>query len=238
MKHFLTTVAAVVALTVLAAGAKASTIATLSDWCVNVNGDISTACNGAGGGSAAISLAGFDTTIGTNNLGSIVVKLGAGLAQSVLVYMDYDLNFATAGSFQDYGTVAGTAGTGVSYELEDPNVSNIFNDFAGDALTGSNTVGVFSGPPTQCCDVSWALGVNLNVTTSATVTFAVSTTAPAAGFYLEQTNGQDTTQHIFLSETVVQGGGGGGSTVPKPASLVLLGAGLAGLSLLRKRNAA
>jgi hypothetical protein len=85
----------------------------LADWCVNFNGDISTACNGAGSGGASgtgsISLSGFDSTLepGTNGLGSITVTLGAGLNQSLAFYADYDVDFSTFGSFQDYGAIAG-----------------------------------------------------------------------------------------------------------------------------------
>jgi hypothetical protein len=253
MKWFFATLAVAAAMAVVPQHASAATVASLQDWCFNVDGvNVSTnACNTGGPVSlpANVNGASFDFTLGSsdpgypttaasNSLGSVTITLGSGASQYVLAYMDYDLNYNNAASNQDSGTaVNGPPGAGVSYELSDPNTSTIFNDFTANALTNTNNVGTYGGPNTPCCDVSWALGVDLDVATTQTVTFTVSTVAPASGFYLEQTNGIDDTQHIFLSETV------GGSVapppgIPEPASLVLLATGLAGVFLLRKRKAA
>jgi hypothetical protein len=79
--------------------------------------------------------------------------------------------------------------------------------------------------------------VNLDLATSSIVTFTVSDAPPASGFYLQQTNSQDPTQNIYLSESV-EALGGPGPGVPEPGSLVLLGTGIAGIFLLRRRIAA
>jgi hypothetical protein len=68
---------------------------------------------------------------GANTLGTITVDIGTG-AQLAAVYMDYDVDFSQYGSFQDYGVTGGAIGATQSYELADPNVSNIFSDFAAD----------------------------------------------------------------------------------------------------------
>jgi hypothetical protein len=219
----------------------------LADWCVNVDGDISTACNGAGSGGSldghTINLGGFDTTLETglnnNTLGSIVVTLGPGDDQSALVYMDYDIDFNSYGSFQDYGTVHGGPPSGVSYELNDPNTSNIFNDFAdGTPLPNNNAVPTFGGPNQACCDVAWALGVgDINVPPGghATVTFTVSNSAPSTSFYLQQTNG-DLGNNIYLSENVTTGGSGPPPVIPEPREGVLLLAALAGAFFVLKKR--
>src|ERR1700692_1763963 len=84
--------------------------AVLNDWCLNINGDSSSACNPTAPGSlpANVNGSGFDFTLNnppgtTNTLGSLKITLGSGNGQSVFAYMDYDLNFAASGSFQDIG---------------------------------------------------------------------------------------------------------------------------------------
>jgi hypothetical protein len=247
MKWFFAALA--VAVAVVPQGASASTIASLNDWCFNING-VSVATNACNQG-PPVTLPGnvdgsnfdftltsadpnFPETAAQNNLGSVSITVGAG-TQYVLAYMDYELNYNVTASFEDYGTVNGTPGAGVSYEMDDPNSSNIYNDFAANGLTDQNNVGTPSGAP--CCDVSWALGVNLDLATSSIVTFTVSDAPPASGFYLQQTNSQDPTQNIYLSESV-EALGGPGPGVPEPGSLVLLGTGIAGIFLLRRRIAA
>ena len=210
----------------------------LNDWCVNVNGDTASLCNGAGSSLSGVDASGFDKTLSpsANTLGSISVTLTA--AGYASVYMDYDLDFATFGSFQDSGATHGALPAGVSYELDDPNTSNIFSDFATSSLLNTNNVGTASGPLTPCCDVSWALGVQ--TTEAGTLKFTVSTVQPA-GFYLQQTN-FDVGDSIYLSESFTPNGGGTtggttGGTVPEPSSWGLLGTSVVVLALngLRKR---
>lgn len=222
----------------------ASANVVLNDWCVNLNGDISV-CNGgpASGGSSSVNLSAWDQTLSpaSNTLGTITVNIGTG-TQLVAVYMDYDVDFSLYGSFQDYGVTGGTIGATQSYELADPNVSNIFSDFAGDPgpLPDTNTVGTYAPPAPPCCDVSWALEESLTVDpalySGGTVTFTVGTTAPTSGFYLQQTNGNPGGDTIYLSDSVsltpvVSSG------IPEPSSIVLFGvAALAASLLLRRRQ--
>jgi hypothetical protein len=126
--------------------------------------------------------------------------------------MDYDLDFFTYGSFQDYGTVNGTALAGVTWEMDDPNVSTIFSDFVSNSLTDVNNVSTPGGPPNVCCDVSWALGVENPLDVPAYITFSVSTTPPT-GFYLQQTN-FDVGDSIYLTYSV--------APVPEGSTLGLL----------------
>ncbi len=188
----------------------------LADWCFNSNGNINT-CNGG-----TMSPAGtFDSTLepSANNLGSISFALTAG--QYASAYMDYDLDFVKYGSFQDSGATHGALPAAGSYELADPNTSNIFTDFASNTLNNTNTVGTPSGPPSACCDVSWALSYKASV--AGTVTFTVSTTAPASGFYLQQTS-FDAGDSIYLSESFTPGKAPPPPppNVPEPATLLLI----------------
>jgi len=203
----------------------------LADWCFNVNGSVdsssvannpSNACNGGTNSAlASVNTSGWDSTAepSNNTLGSVVITLTPGQNNNVAFYADYDVDFATLGSFDDFGTAHGSLPANWGYELDDPNTSNIFFDFAANTLANTNHVGTPSGLPNQCCDVAWALGIRnifVPLGSSATVTFMVSTVQPTSGFYLQQTN-QDTNNSIYLTANVP------GTTTgsPEPSTLVL-----------------
>jgi hypothetical protein len=198
-------------------GLSASTTG-LNDWCFNLNGNTSTACNGTSSNFGSGST--FDTTrtgTGPNALGAASFSLAAG--QFALAYMDYDLDvFASppSGPAQDSGSANGVPVPGVmTYELDDPNASNIFTDFSNNALMNTNNVGSYGAPPNPCCDVSWALGFQNTTGLDGTITFTVSTSAPLTGFYLQQTNGiygdSIYLSAAFTPSTVI------GQPVPEPA---------------------
>src|ERR1035441_5448535 len=88
-----------IGLIVTAQSAKADVV--LNDWCVNLNGDTSIACNGAPGGGGGIDLSHFDTTLSptANNLGYVSVTLASGFSGYVSFYADYDVSFDLYGSF-------------------------------------------------------------------------------------------------------------------------------------------
>jgi hypothetical protein len=234
---------ATLALAASAFHASAATQVGLADWCVNLNGDINTACNGGGGGGASgtgsISLSSFSTLLenGTNNntLGSITVTLGAGANQYVGFYADYDVSYNTQGSFLDSASTHGAVTAGETYEVDDPNSSNIFNDFSGNSLNDKNNVGTPANkPPTVCCDVSFAMmfgGLG-----PGTVTFTVGIGAPASGFYIEQTN-VVTGASIFLSGLYTPSGmmPPPPPGVPEPSTF-FMGLGAMGLAWAFKRR--
>jgi hypothetical protein len=242
MKNSIVPVAIILAL----AGVTAQAQTELADWCVNLNGDTSTACNGAGSGGASpgggsIDLSGFDQTLEpiTNVLGSVVVNLATGNDQYAVFYADYDLDFATYGSFDDSASTNGSLPAGYSYSINDPNATDsslpfgvtLFDQFYNNALDDTNYVGTASGPPDQCCDAAFALGLgDLNVAAggSGTVTFTVSTTAPASGFYIQQTNAT-AGDSIYLS-AVADIEGPVGTTTPEPSTFIL-GLGALGMAL-------
>ena len=210
----------------------------LADWCVNVNGDTASACNGGGSGSASISLGSFDTTLepGSNTLGSITVNLSQGNGQFVGFYTDYDVSFTKYGSFTDSATTVGSAPAGMSYEIDDPS-SNIFNDFAAGTLSNTNNLGAASGAPNPCCDVAAALGVMLDVPAGGqTVTFVVSSTAPGSGFYIQQTNSQ-TNDSIYL-QAIIGAVPVNPNGAPEPSTFALGFVALGSLLFFKRRRSA
>lgn len=247
--------------------AQATTLPSLHDWCVNINGDSSSLCNtgqtsvvfpsGVDGsgfdftldsqteGSPVTPFSGYPSTVNDlNTLGSFTITLTPGAGQYVLAYFDYDLNYNVSGSFGDKGSVHGMQPMGTNFSINDPNYctdgctySDLFDQFQANTLDNFNSVSVFA-PDGVCCDVGFALGVNLDVAvnTLAHITFTVTTANPELGFFLQQTNGVDDSQNIYFKASVdVESTG---SETPEPASLFLIGGGLVGAFLLRKRHAA
>ena len=200
-----------------------------------MNGDTTSACNGAGSGSGTINLGGLDRTLSpaSNTLGTVTITLGPGANQSVALYADYDVSYSSYLSFDDSASTSGARPAGTSFSVNNPNTSSLFSDFAGNPPTLDNLnwlpVGSASGPPNECCDVAFALALgNINVLAggSATATFAVTGIAPLSGFYIQQTN-SDTQASIYLQGSVNVQNPGTGGAVPEPSTLgmVLLSGG-------------
>ena len=184
-----------------------------------------------------------DLEPGSNTLGKIVVTLGTGV-QGVGVYMDYDVDQGILGFDQDSGAVTGAPSPTQSYDLDTPPNPYFELTTPGEntPLSDGNTVGTYSGSPTPCCDVSWALQelgfVDPTLYSGIVITFTVSAgpTAPSTPFYLSQTNGA-TGDTIYLSDSyTLTPLGRGGSPTPEPMSIVLFGTLIAGVLFLRRRS--
>jgi hypothetical protein len=231
----------------------ADMIFTLNDWCVNVNGDTGT-CNDPNtglplNGNIAAGLSTFDTTtaaFGTNSLGSIVVTLGPGLNQNVGFYADYDVRYGEFLSNNDNALTSGTLAAGQSYQIGDPSATGsttpsgfvLFDAFANDNLTNTNTLGTPGSDP-QCCDVAFAMGfdgINLASAQTAQLTFTVSSTQPTSGFYITQATNSDEGGTLYLNGSLVITGD---SPIPEPSTFLL---GLSALAVIgfaaRRRLAA
>jgi hypothetical protein len=258
----------ILAMMLLALSIPASADVGLNDWCTNLNGSISV-CNFLSASSVNVNTSAFDKTLEgfrstdpttgpfPNGLGSITFMIGTGL-QYASVYMDYDVDYSTLGSFDDAGSTSVTTPSATqSWELNDPNLylasSNpsglvLFDHFGNGSLPSTNSVDqtTCQANAPAACDVAWALAESLNVDSSlysgGTVTFTVSTTKPTSGFYLQQTNQGDGVggggDIIYLSDTVNLTPVSSGPTVPEPSSVVLFGTLLAGARFLRKRSSA
>ncbi len=210
----------ILALLMIAFGVSgASADIVLFDWGLNLNGTVYTP-----GGSplpGSVNAAGFDFATG---LGTITFTTNA--SGKFTSFFDHELSETINTFFNEYGSTSGSPVAGQSWEIDEPGYTfgDIYNNFLAGTLDNSNGV-----PIAAPDDVAMALGWNINLAAGETalLRLTLATTAPAGGFYLQQTD-PDSGEDVYFSGNVTIRGGGE-PTIPEPATMLLLGSGLAGL---------
>lgn len=165
----------------------------------------------------------FDFSTG---LGTLSINFSPGAIGNYYIggFFDHDIDDEIN---NETGEAIGTPISGQSWEIDEPGY--FFGDIYDNLMAGTLDNQIFDGK-TIADDVSMAMGWDFTITNnleSATVDFILSDTAPTSVFYLVQ-NDLDSHYSIYLySELTV---------VPAPGTLLLMGCGLAGLSLLGRRQ--
>lgn len=231
----------------------------------SLNGGTSVNVNGTlyqdyfGGGSTPLSAipgmntAGWDASTGFGTFAFTDTGTGAR-------YFDVFINLDLGAAFwNEYGATNGPLATGQSYQVDTPDFDcdanrcgNIIQNANGNALDNANHIpgqldnylflcgGDGGGPVNTACnnDVALALGFAYNVPAGdqAILTFAVSKTAPASGFYLSQTkpaDGDNDAETVYFSGSLaVQPV----TAIPEPSTIVLVGSAAVAALLRRKQH--
>jgi len=156
----------------------------------------------------------FDFSTG---LGTLAITVTGAGSHYVSAFFDHELSEGINTFFNEFGTVAGSPGAGVSWEIDEPGwvFGNIYDNFIAGALDNSNGV-----PSTAPDDVSMALAWSFVLAADEVgqARYSVGTAPPASGFYLQQTD-PESGENIYLSAAT--GIGPAISDVPEPGSLLL-----------------
>jgi hypothetical protein len=192
----------------------------------------------------------YGTGVSSDASGTYTIKLTASTSgtYNVTGYFDVELSIPF---FNEYANVDGTAATGQSYEIENPNTSSIYNDALTNTLNNTNAIPMGTdnenGTGTNS-DVAFAMNFseNLSAGETETVTFTISQSNPG-GFNIEQVHpvdGENTTQTVAYfsgtesaSSPCITNCGPPPPPTPEPNSLLLLATSLCGLLGLRKKLA-
>ena len=242
-----------IGLLLLGLGQHVWAVPSLFNFGINIDG--TTTCSSAAScttnsatdlsGVAGVDDTAFDYSLGIGNI--IVTTSGVG-AHNVDLFLDHDVD--PLDFFSEFGTVIGVPVAGQSWEIDEPGFGagrlgtggvsyfgDIFVNFV--ASTYDNQMffdAVDNQSLTPPDDVSMGLGFDFSLLAgqTAVITFGVSQSDPG-GFHLQQTS--SSSESIFFSGVLDIQGGSPPVPVPEPSTLGLLGAGLLGLFMRRRRVA-
>jgi len=238
-------------------------LTTLQDVIFNVNGTVTQSSFAVGG----LATGGFDEATGVGTL-TLTYNPGPG-TYFVDVWFDHDLSLPF---YNEFGAVSGAPVAGQSYQIDNPDTNvdanrtgNIQANTAANTLDNTNHIsgntsnfntfcGANSGGAVNAaCNNDVSMGMGYAFTLAAgqqeTITWTLSHTAPASGFFLEQIHPQDAAgpeSDLFFQGSAVSGPAGGPpppppppppSGVPEPGYSVLLAGFVSVMLLVLRRRA-
>lgn len=239
MKHQILASAVAGALSLGIASTQAADIE-LVEWLIHLDGF--TYGNLYGGDALSsipgINDVGFDEATG---LGTLTIDVTGAGSHTVLGFFDHQIDADANTYYNELGEVAGMLAPGQSWEIDEPlgpmfgGFGDIYDNVIAGTLDNTNAINSMAFPVGD--DVSMATGYDFTLLAGeiATITWILSSTEPASGFYLHQYDVDsfpgDPDADIYLSTAnEIEGG-----SAPIPASALLLLAGLAAAAAGRRR---
>ena len=206
----------------------ASATPELAEWIFNVDGVISDSLDGDSMPTeGALDASGLGTLTWTTDI------VGD---HTFIAFFDHEIDEQENSYSNEYGYTSGTPAAGQSWEIDEPGYvsGDIYDNVVAGAL--DNGIGIGGSGTTFPDDVSMAMGWDFTVAVGQTATIALilGESVPSEAFYLTQTD-PDSQETIYFSSTL-EFSSEGAEPVPEPATMLLLGTGLAGLAALRKKR--
>jgi hypothetical protein len=205
---------------------------TLADYAFNIDGVVNAAPGGLGGS--------FDYSTG---FGTITLSVTGAGTHYVGLFLDHDIDEQINTFYNEFGSVSGAPVAGQSWQIDEPELAdptlgpwfykgNIFSNFSGSALDGTNHVPAAGLANDVSLALAWSFSLGAGDT--AYISFAASEAAPGGGFYLTQTDPHSQSSVYLASNLRI---GNGGTPVPEPASMALVAVGLMAAWQARRKPA-